>query len=114
MTVAEARPDKVKALVLVEPAAYRRPIGEVAQAQEHPDAGGLRRLHRAGRALADDPRQTASRFYDAVRTGGGRYDVVDLPKAGIKGNSHMLMMDKNNGAIAELIQDWLLRRGLYR
>ncbi len=41
-------------------------------------------------------------------------DLVDLPKAGIKGNSHMLMMDKNNGAIAELIQDWLLRRGLYR
>ncbi len=28
--------------------------------------------------------------------------------------SHMIMMDKNNLAVAELIQDWLARRGLYR
>ena len=26
----------------------------------------------------------------------------------------MIMMDKNNLAVAELIQDWLARRGLYR
>jgi hypothetical protein len=25
-----------------------------------------------------------------------------------------IMMDKNNLAVAELIQDWLARRGLYR
>ena len=36
------------------------------------------------------------RFYDAVRAAGGSVDLVDLPKAGIKGNSHMIMMDKNN------------------
>jgi len=27
-------------------------------------------------------------------------DVVDLPQAGIKGHSHMLMMDKNNAEVA--------------
>jgi hypothetical protein len=30
-----------------------------------------------------------------------------LPEAGHKGNSHMLMMDKNNLAIADLIIGWI-------
>ena len=38
---------------------------------------------------------------------GGIADVVDLPKTGIKGNSHMMMMDKNNTEVAALIQTWL-------
>jgi len=41
-------------------------------------------------------------------------DVVDLPKAGIKGNSHMIMMDRNSDQVAELIQKWLADRGLYQ
>ncbi len=40
--------------------------------------------------------------------------MIDLPEIGIKGNSHMLMMDRNNAEIAAVIQDWLARRGLYR
>ena len=39
-------------------------------------------------------------------------EVIDLPEHGIKGNSHMLMMDRNNQQIAQLIQDWLKRKGL--
>jgi len=31
---------------------------------------------------------------------------------GITGNSHMLMMDKNNGAIADVIDTWLAGKGL--
>lgn len=38
--------------------------------------------------------------------------MVDLPDAGIKGNSHMMMMDKNNDQVADLIQKWLLDKGL--
>ena len=41
-------------------------------------------------------------------------DVVDLPKAGIKGNSHMIMMDRNSDQVAELIQKWLADKGLYQ
>ena len=33
---------------------------------------------------------------DAIGTAGGSIDAVDLPQAGIGGNSHMVMMDKNN------------------
>ena len=57
-------------------------------------------------------RQADVTFGDAVRAAGGSVDVVDLPAAGIKGNSHMLMMDKNNGEIADLIQKWLSDKGL--
>jgi hypothetical protein len=57
-------------------------------------------------------RQADVTFGDAVRAAGGSVDVVDLPAACIKGNSHMLMMDKNNGEIADLIQKWLSEKGL--
>jgi hypothetical protein len=51
-------------------------------------------------------------FAAAVRAAGGTVDAVDLPAAGIKGNSHMLMMDKNNAAVADLIQKWLEAKNL--
>jgi hypothetical protein len=53
-------------------------------------------------------------FGEAITRAGGKVDVVDLPKAGIRGNSHMLMMDKNNLEVAALIQQWLQKQGLYR
>ncbi len=34
--------------------------------------------------------------------------------AGIRGNSHMLMTDRNNLEVAALIQRWLEKQGLYR
>ena len=38
--------------------------------------------------------------------------MFDLPAMGIKGNTHMLMMDANSDAIAKLIDDWLGKQGL--
>jgi hypothetical protein len=32
---------------------------------------------------------------------------MHLPKLGIKGNSHMLMQDKNNLQLADLILTWI-------
>ena len=40
--------------------------------------------------------------------------MVDLQKIGTKGNSHTLMMDKNNLQVADVIQGWLEKQGLYR
>jgi len=110
--VAQARPDKVKALIAVEPAGVGD-AGAVAQLK------GIPILSIYGDYIEQDARWPTIRgngikFYDAVRAAGGSVDVVDLPQVGIKGNSHMLMMDKNNLAVAELIQDWLAKRGLYR
>ena len=49
-----------------------------------------------------------------MREAGGRVDIRDLPKANIRGNSHLMMMDKNNLAIADVIQTWLEREHLWR
>ena len=51
-------------------------------------------------------------FRAALNKVGGKGDVLDLPKTGVKGNSHMLMMDKNSDDIAGVIQKWLVARGL--
>jgi hypothetical protein len=53
-------------------------------------------------------------FVNGISAAGGKVEVLDLPNAGIRGNSHMLMMDRNNLQVAGLIQDWLAKQGLYR
>lgn len=45
---------------------------------------------------------------------GARHEVIDLPQIGIRGNSHMIMMDKNSDQVAGVIQEWLAKQGLYR
>ncbi|WP_025136059.1 alpha/beta fold hydrolase [Achromobacter sp. DH1f] len=46
-------------------------------------------------------------YWHAVQLAGKRADVLDLPAAGIAGNSHFCMLDRNSDRIAELIVDWL-------
>ena len=110
--VAQARPDKVKALIAVEPAGQ----GDASLAGRLKD---IPTLFVYGDGIETDSRWPAIRrngvsFGDAITKAGGKVQVVDLPKAGIKGNSHMLMMDRNNLEVAALIQRWLEQQGLYR
>jgi pimeloyl-ACP methyl ester carboxylesterase len=42
-----------------------------------------------------------------INGGGGRATFLLLPEAGIPGNSHMMMMDRNNLQIAGLIRRWI-------
>ena len=53
-------------------------------------------------------------FAEQIRQAGGQVEILDLPNAGVRGNSHMLMMDKNNLEVAALIQQWLEKQGLYQ
>jgi hypothetical protein len=46
-------------------------------------------------------------FAAAVNQAGGKTQVLVLPEIGIKGNSHMLMQDKNSLQIADLLLDWM-------
>lgn len=46
-------------------------------------------------------------FVDKLKTAGGDAEVLHLPELGIKGNSHMLMQDKNNLELADLILAWI-------
>jgi pimeloyl-ACP methyl ester carboxylesterase len=44
---------------------------------------------------------------DAINGVGGRGTFYLLPEHGLKGNSHMMMLDKNNLAIADVILGWV-------
>ena len=50
-------------------------------------------------------------YGNAIKAAGGKVDWINLPEIGIKGNSHMLMQDKNNREIAEVIHTWLGGKG---
>ena len=110
--VAQARPDKIKALVAVEPAA----VGDPAKVDA---LKGIPILIVYGDYIPLDSRwpkmhQNGVDFADKITAAGGSVDIVELPKIGIRGNSHMLMMDKNNLEVAAVIQKWLADKGLVR
>ena len=48
-----------------------------------------------------------NKFVQQVNDAGGDAQMMYLPKMGIKGNSHMLMQDKNNLQLADLILGWI-------
>jgi len=46
-------------------------------------------------------------FIARINTAGGRAQILQLPEQGIRGNSHMIMQDKNNLQIADTILKWI-------
>ncbi len=109
---AEARADKIRALVAVEPAG----VGETASIEK---IKGVPVLALYGDFIDQDPRWpmikgSGLRYFDEVRAAGGFVTVIDLPQIGITGNSHVMMMDRNNADIAAAINRWLAERGLWR
>jgi hypothetical protein len=50
---------------------------------------------------------SCNQFVKQVNDAGGDAEMMSLPKMGIKGNSHMLMQDKNNLQLADLILGWI-------
>ena len=50
---------------------------------------------------------TCQMFVNQVNAAGGNAELMHLPKLGIHGNSHMLMQDKNNLQLADLILAWI-------
>jgi hypothetical protein len=47
------------------------------------------------------------KFVAQMKAAGSDAEMMHLPKLGIKGNSHMLMQDRNNLQIADLILAWI-------
>ena len=48
-------------------------------------------------------------FAEAVNKHGGKVENIELPKIGMRGNSHMLMQDTNNLDIADWLLSWIDR-----
>ena len=102
-----AAPDKVKGIVAVEPLGAPNP--------SRVDVGTLRstpHLFVWGDYLeTQDLWRKIFPMVDLYRAGlraaGVRADVLELPKLGIRGNSHLLMMDRNSEQIAGFVQRWL-------
>jgi hypothetical protein len=62
--------------------------------------------------MFSEQRDNNIRMAAVAKEVGGSIEIVNLPEVGIKGNTHFMMMEKNNAEIADYIEIWLKRRGL--
>jgi len=60
-----------------------------------------------GTVNGDDRRNRCLQAVETIKSAGGRATHLMLPSMGIAGNSHMMMMDKNNLQVADVILKWL-------
>lgn len=111
-TAALNAPDKIKALVAVEPSGSPDPAKvDVAKLKGVPHLilwGDYIDQNEAWQGY----RKAPTRYREALVAAGVKADVMDLPAMGVKGNSHMLMMDRNSDDIARRVHDWLGQQGL--
>jgi pimeloyl-ACP methyl ester carboxylesterase len=56
----------------------------------------------------------ARAFVKALNRHGGRAEVLHLPELGIHGNSHIMMLERNNVQVANLVSKFLRENGLDR
>jgi pimeloyl-ACP methyl ester carboxylesterase len=54
-----------------------------------------------------DAKNACDTFIDQLKKAGGDAEMMYLPALGIKGNSHMLMQDKNSNQLADLLIAWI-------
>lgn len=108
--VLQKKPDLVKALIAVEPygAGNKELVQTITKIPILWIFGDYTDWHPAWKTA----RETAVNFCDFFCANGGDGEVLILPELGIKGNSHMMMMEYNNYEIADLIEEWLIRHGL--
>jgi pimeloyl-ACP methyl ester carboxylesterase len=109
-----AAPDKVKALIAIEPSGAPRPEaggGGALKGVPHLVVWGD---HIGQSQLWQRFVPASQRYAEALRAAGGIADWWDLPKIGVAGNTHMLMMDRNSDQIAQMLQKWMADRGLMK
>jgi len=113
-SVANKYPDKIKAIVGIEPSGALDPAKvDISPLKKVPLlfvwGDKIRETARWGQIQAPLKKMIA-----AQRAQGGLAEEYDLPLMGITGNSHMMMMDRNSDQIADLVQKWLASQGLAR
>ena len=98
-------PDRLAAMVAVEPSGFSMEVGPWRDKDiymvygDYQDAEtGVPNLLSAGRAWAS-----------GAQAAGAHLEMVHLPETGVRGNSHMLMMDDNSDVVLDMITAWLFR-----
>jgi pimeloyl-ACP methyl ester carboxylesterase len=102
-------PEKIKGVVVIEPAGAPDPAMV--------DATKLRsvpHLFLWGDFLTNDPVQARAippvkTWQQALAAVGASSEWIELPKIGISGNTHVMMMDTNSDQVADVVQDWMSR-----
>lgn len=98
--VAAARPNSVKGVLAIEPA-------RLPEFTDYQALAKIPLLLTRGDFEPADADAVPQQFADNVNSAGGNATFVRLPKVGIHGNSHMMMLEKNNLAIADLLIQWI-------
>jgi pimeloyl-ACP methyl ester carboxylesterase len=107
-------PGKIKGIVAVEPGGAPDPArSDMSRVK------GIPHLFVWGDNLAQSDlwgklRVAPDRYRAALLAEGGTADLLDLPAEGIRGNSHMVMMDRNSDQVAARIQAWMAAHGLMK
>lgn len=99
----------VQGIVAVEPSACPAPQADLRPYR------GLPTLIVFGDYVAQSPYWAARLkscrdFMQAANAAGGRVEVQVLPDLGIRGNTHMLMQDRNSLQVAQWLEAWLAQR----
>jgi pimeloyl-ACP methyl ester carboxylesterase len=107
ISTALARPSLVRALVSVEPRSCAVSEGDRAAFVRIPFLTVFGDFF--GATSGDWPARMAECIDTVKRTkaAGGTGENIYLPEAGVRGNSHMLMLDTNNLEVADIILRWL-------
>ncbi|MEP7457308.1 alpha/beta fold hydrolase [Phyllobacterium sp. SB3] len=110
LVAAEREPELVRACVVLEPHGAPTQFEQAASRPVLLVQGDFLDFDDVWKGLV----RNADESLNAWRRGGGVTDVLDLPSLGLRGNSHMLMMDRNSETVLDLVMDWLVRIDVYQ
>jgi hypothetical protein len=107
-------PDKVKALVALEPSGSPDPTKVDLTPVKNVPTLVVWGDFMEGYERWMEIRTNVAKYEKALRKAGAVVEHVDLPTTGIKGNSHMMMMDRNSDQVAGVVQKWFEKQGLMK
>ncbi|WP_133649086.1 alpha/beta fold hydrolase [Paraburkholderia flava] len=109
LTAALHAPDKIKALVALEPSGApnldEHAIAALKQVPQLFVWGDNLDTSSFWRSVVDAP----LRYQRTLVQAGATVDTLSLPAEGLHGNSHMMMMDRDSDQIAAKVAQWLAR-----
>ncbi len=100
-------PHLIKAVILIEPAGAMK-----LQTEQYAQAAKVPHLVLWGDYIDEIPmwkkyRKPVDIYMKTLQEHGGVTNTIDLPSMGIRGNSHVPMMDNNSDELASMLTTWI-------